>query len=89
MATPEEDAIDTVKATLGEHFQNFAIVVQWDCGEVQYEFNNDNKIVGKALFQESLQLMKDERELENEDIEVIWEDEEEEEGFGGNIYEEE
>ena len=39
MPSPEEQAVEEVKGKLGEHFQNYAIVVQWDDGDVQYEFN--------------------------------------------------
>ena len=85
MASPEEEAIEEVKAKLGEHFQNYAIVVQWDDGDIQYEFNNS--VVGKALFRESLLPMKREQELEDDDCEVIWE-EEETDDFGESEYEE-
>ena len=84
MPSPEEEAVEEVKGKLGEHFQNYAIVVQWDDGDVQYEFNN--ALVGKALFRESLILMKREEELEDEDVEVIWDDEEPDE-FGASEYE--
>ena len=85
MASPEEEVIEEVKAKLGEHFQNYAIVVQWDDGDIQYEFNNS--LVGKALFRESLLAMKREQELEDDDSEVIWEDEETDD-FGESEYEE-
>jgi hypothetical protein len=86
MPNPEEEVIEEVKAKLGEHFQNYAIVVQWDCGEIQYEYNNT--LVGKALFRESLSQMKREEDLEDEDVEVVWDDEEEDrEDFGEIEYE--
>lgn len=84
MASPEEEAVEQVKSKLGEHFQNYAIVVQWDCGEIQYEFNN--ALVGKALFRESLSLMKREEDLEDEDVEIIWDDEEPDD-YGASEYE--
>ena len=70
-----DEALEQAKAILGEQFQNYAIVVQHDDEEVEYDSNN--QLMGKALFQEALEQMKEQRELENQDVEVIWEDEDE------------
>jgi len=80
MASPEEEAIEQVKASLGEHFQNYAIVVQWDDGDIQYEFNN--ALVGKALFRESLVMLKREEDFEDEDVEIVWDDDDEKDDWG-------
>ena len=49
-----EDAVEQVKGILGEHFQNYTIIVQHDCGDLQYEMNN--QLVGKALIRETLDI---------------------------------
>ena len=73
MPSPEEEAVEQVSAILGEHFQNYVIVVQYDCETVERTTNNT--LMCKALCQEVLQQIKDERDLE--DVEVVWDDEEE------------
>lgn len=70
-----EDAVEQVKGILGEHFQNYTIIVQHDCGDLQYEMNN--QLVGKALMRETLDILKQEQKWEDsEDVEVVWDDEE-------------
>ena len=75
-----DEALEQAQAILGEQFQNYAIVVQHDDEEVEYASNN--QLMGKALFQEALEQMKEQRELENQDVEVIWEDEDEDPPYG-------
>ena len=74
-STGTEEAIDRATAVLGEHFQHYAIVVQYDDGTVWHQGNND--LVEKALYQEALNMIQEERDYENEDLEIDWEEEEE------------
>ena len=77
----EETALEKASALLGEHFINYAIVVQYDDESVWHEGNN--ALVEKALYQEALTMITQERQAEEEDIEVVWDDEDDEadEGF--------
>ena len=73
MSDGSEEVVEQVKGLLGEHFQNYTVIVQHDCGDLQYEFNN--LIVGKALMRESLELIKAEQTWEDsEEVEVEWDD---------------
>jgi len=56
----EEDALEQAKAILGEHFQHYAVVVQYDDGSVWHEGNNE--LVSKALHEEALNMIREERE---------------------------
>ena len=73
MPSPEESAVQKAAAILGEHFQNYVVIVQYDCETVERSTNNT--LMCKALCQEVLQQIKDERDVE--DVEVEWDDEEE------------
>lgn len=68
----QEDAVEHAKAILAEHFDNFAIAVIGEDGDIYYDYSNP--VIGKALFSESIQDMKLAREWQNE---VIWDDDEE------------
>jgi len=72
MSDPTENAFEDAKAKLSEHFLNYAIVVQYDDGSVWHEGNNH--LVEKALYQEALQLIKSERNWEDSDLEIDWDD---------------
>ena len=72
MADPTEDAFENAKTTLSEHFQHYAIVVQYDDGSVYHE--GDNQLVEKALYLEALHLIKGERNWEESDLEIDWDD---------------
>ena len=56
------------KAILGEMFENYAIVVQYDDGSVFHDGNNE--IVERALYQEALTMIEDEREWLDADVDV-------------------
>ncbi len=71
MARSQEEALANSKMELGEQFENYCIVVQYDDETVSYTGNNS--LVTKALLQESLQMIEDQREA----VEIVWEDEEE------------
>jgi hypothetical protein len=71
-----EEAIENAGAILGEQYQNYVVIVQHDDETVERKTNNT--LISKALCQEVLQQLKEERELEN--VEVEWEDDEEEAG---------
>ena len=71
MARSQEDALANSRTELGEQFQNYCIVVQYDDETVSYTGNNS--LVTKALLQEALQMIEDQREA----VEIVWEDEEE------------
>lgn len=71
---PTDEALSKAIAILAEHFINYAVVVQYDDGSVWHQSNND--LVEKALYEESLTQMKEEREWENSDVEIEWDDDE-------------
>ena len=70
----EETALEKASALLGEHFINYAIVVQYDDESVWHEGNNS--LVEKALYQEALTMI--ERRTEEEESEVVWDEDAEE-----------
>ena len=70
----EETALEKASALLGEHFINYAIVVQYDDESVWHEGNNS--LVEKALYQEALTMI--ERRTEEEENEVVWDEDDEE-----------
>jgi len=74
-----EEEFERAKAILGEHFQHFAVVVQYEDGSVWHEGNN--ALVEKALYEEALYIIKEEREAEDIVWEVDWDDEEEEDSW--------
>jgi hypothetical protein len=67
-----DDALENAKAALGEQFQHYAIVVQYDDGDVWHDSNN--ALVEKALYKEALTMIKEEREWEDSDVEIDWDD---------------
>ena len=66
--TAEWEALQRDKAILGEMFENYAIVVQYDDGSVFHDGNNE--IVERALYQEALAMIEDEREWLDADVDV-------------------
>ena len=70
-----EDAFEKAKAIIGEHFPNYAIVVQYDDGSIWHESNNT--LVEKPLYIEALTLIKEERKSEEieDDVDIDWDDE--------------
>lgn len=74
MPDPTEDAFDKAVAILSEHFQHYAVVVQYDDGSIYHQ--GDNHLVEKALYQEALQLIK-ESKMWDDDIDIEWDDEDE------------
>jgi hypothetical protein len=71
MAQSQEDALGNSRTELGEQFSNYCIIVQYDDETVSYTGNNS--LMTKALCQEALQMIEDQREA----VEIVWEDEEE------------
>jgi hypothetical protein len=71
----EEEALEQAKAILGEHFQHYAIVVQYDDGSVWHEGNNG--LVTKALHEEALNMIRDEREWADCEVDIDWDDDDE------------
>ncbi len=67
-----DDALENAKAALGEQFQHYAIVVQYDDGDIWHEGNNS--LVEKALYKEALTIIKEEREWEDSDVDIDWDD---------------
>lgn len=82
-----DDALENAKAALGEQFQHYAIVVQYDDGDVWHDSNN--ALVEKALYKEALTMIKEEREWEDNDIEVEWEEDDDDDDDGWKVAEEE
>lgn len=70
----EEESLEQAKAILGEHFQHYAIVVQYDDGSVWHDGNNE--LVNKALHEEALNMIREEREWTDCDTEIQWDDDE-------------
>lgn len=79
MMAATDDALENAKAALGEQFQHYAIVVQYDDGEVWHESNNS--LVEKALYDEALNMMKEEREWADSDVDIEWDDDDEDDGW--------
>ena len=73
-----EDAFEKAKAIIGEHSPNYAIVVQYDDGSIWHESNNT--LVEKPLYIEALTLIKEERKSEEieDDVDIDWDDEDDE-----------
>ena len=71
MAKSQEEALVQAKTILGEQFQNYSIIVQYDDETVSYTGNNS--LTTKALMQEALQQIEDQREA----VEIVWDEEEE------------
>ncbi len=69
-----EDAFERAKAIIGEHFPNYAIVVQYDDGSIWHESNND--LVERPLYLEALQMIKEEKQGEALEPDVYDDDEE-------------
>jgi len=74
-----EEALEQAKATLGEFFTHFAIVVQYDDGSVLHD--SDNMLVEKALYLEALDMIKEEKRSESVDYELEWDDEDDDENY--------
>jgi|TARA_R100000149_G_C5855943_1_gene123228 hypothetical protein len=69
MPDATEIAFENAKTVLSEHFQHYAIVVQYDDGSVWHE--GDNDLVEKALYHEALHLINDERRS-GEELDIDW-----------------
>lgn len=78
MASTEE-AFENAKAILGEQFQHYAIVVQYDDGSVWHESNN--QLVEKALYHEALGMIREEKEYDDSDIELEWDEDDDDDGW--------
>ena len=74
----KEHAFEKAKAIIGEHFPNYAIVVQYDDGSIWHESNNT--LVETPLYIEALTLIKEERKSEEleDDVDIDWDDEDDE-----------
>lgn len=68
----EENALDQATGVLGEQFQHYAIVVQYDDGSVWHQSNNE--LVEKALYEEALNMIREEREWADSDVDIDWDD---------------
>lgn len=74
----QDEAVDSIRALIAEHFINFAFVVMDDDGEIYCDYSNHR--IGKMLFNESLEEMECGSLCDSE--EWFWEDE-----FEGDDYE--
>lgn len=72
MNDTELTAFKRIKSQLAEHFDNFSFVVLDEEGDLNYSYKN--QIIGKALFQEAVKIMRETEEFENE---YCWEDDDE------------
>lgn len=79
MMTSEDDALEAAAGMLGEHFENYAIVVQYTDGTVWHQGNND--LTEKALYQEALTMMEEERQWEDSDVEIDWDDDDDQDDW--------
>lgn len=72
--TMNEETLDKLKEILGEHYPHYLIVVLDEEGEVQSDYTSVS--VGRMLIKEASLDFRD------DNVEVIWDDEEEEEDYG-------
>ena len=73
----QDEAVDRIRALMGEHFMNFAFVVMDDEGELYYDYANYR--IGKMLFKDSLEDMDGGSLCDSE--EWVWEDEWEDDDY--------
>jgi len=77
-----ENALENTRANLGEFFQHFALVVQYEDGSILHM--SDNDLVEKALYREALEMMREERAFEDcelEDGDLDWDDDDDDDSF--------
>ena len=75
MEPEEEEALNTVRAILGEHFHNFSFSVLLESGAPHYDYTNH--YIGKMLFETALKDMSGGSFLTEEEITIDGWDEEE------------
>lgn len=74
---PNHDALlDKIRATLGEHYLNFAFVVLDDEGSLFYDYTNP--IIGRALLENALEDMQGELDLGDVQFSESWEEDDDE-----------
>ena len=83
MMSADEDAYEKAKAILGEHFSHYAIVVQYEDGSVWHESNNS--LVERALYIEALEMIKEERLIDDSDVDIDWDDDDDDDGWGFSL----
>lgn len=66
---------DRIKGILGEHFINYCFIVMDENGDLYYDYTNMR--IAKMLIKETAEEIN--ASYEYEDIEIEWDDEEEEE----------
>tara|TARA_R100000353_G_C6357951_1_gene155301 strand:- start:39 stop:284 length:246 start_codon:yes stop_codon:yes gene_type:complete len=66
---------DQIKGILGEHFINYCFIVMDEDGDLYYDYTNMR--IAKMLIKETAEEIN--ASYEYEDIEIEWDDEEEEE----------
>jgi hypothetical protein len=66
---------DQIKGILGEHFINYCFIVMDENGDLYYDYTNMR--IAKMLIKETAEEIN--ASYEYEDIEIEWDDEEEEE----------
>jgi hypothetical protein len=79
MMSADEDAYEKAKSILGEHFPHYAIVVQYEDGSVWHESNNS--LVERALYIEALEMIKEERLIDDSDTDIDWDDDDDDDGW--------
>ena len=75
-----DDLFDRIRGNLGEHFSNYMFIVMDDDGDLFYDYTNYR--VGRMLVKETQMDM----DCDMNAIEILWDEEEEEEKDGTDIF---
>lgn len=76
MQDPEYDAFEHAIAILGEHFERFSVVVQFEEGDIMQQGCGDNLIM-EGLHRNAVDIIKAESDIDI-DAELIWDDDDDE-----------
>jgi hypothetical protein len=75
-----DELFDRIRGNLGEHFGNYMFIVMDDDGDLFYDYTNHR--VGRMLLKET----QEDMDSDLNELDIIWEAEEEEESDGTDIF---
>jgi len=76
-----DELFDRIRGNLGEHFSNYMFIVMDDEGDLFYDYTNHR--VGRMLLKET----QEDMDSDLNELDIIWEaEEEEEESDGADIF---
>jgi hypothetical protein len=76
-----DELFDRIRGNLGEHFSNYMFIVMDDDGDLFYDYTNHR--VGRMLLKET----QEDMDSDLNELDIIWEaEEEEEESDGADIF---